>query len=214
MGENAFRRSCNFKELRVVKKAHITTCALCACWHLCTASAEQIFPRDRVQRNCFELALYTTRDHDCSSNRIGSGIRNCPPCRRRITTTGALPTPSTIDRAIIMLNDCRFWGHASGPSSPSKTLHRFIRYWHTVPPAAAPYRASGLVLWHRTDMPTLLSDVRCWGQSGKHLLAASIAPFVKVFGCRPHEGGAADTGGRRTQTSKGGNRGRCGEVAR
>jgi hypothetical protein len=31
-GENAFRRPCNFKELRVVKRAHITTCALCACW--------------------------------------------------------------------------------------------------------------------------------------------------------------------------------------
>ena len=30
MGENTFRRPCNFKELRVVKKAHITTCALCA----------------------------------------------------------------------------------------------------------------------------------------------------------------------------------------
>jgi len=43
---------------------------------LCTASAEQIFPRDSVQRNCFELALYTTRDHDCISDRIGSGIRN------------------------------------------------------------------------------------------------------------------------------------------
>jgi len=28
-----------------------------------------------------------------------------------------------------------------------------------------------------------------------------------------HEGGAARTGGRRTQTSNGGNRGRCGEVA-
>ena len=37
---------------------------------------------------------------------------------------------------------------------------------------------------------------------------------VKVFGCRPHDGGAANTGGRRTQTSKGGNRGRCGEVVR
>src|SRR6202048_4971871 len=31
MGENTFRRPCNFKELRVVKSAHITTCALCAC---------------------------------------------------------------------------------------------------------------------------------------------------------------------------------------
>ncbi len=28
-GENTFRRPCNFKELRVVKRAHITTCALC-----------------------------------------------------------------------------------------------------------------------------------------------------------------------------------------
>jgi hypothetical protein len=30
MGENTFRRLCNFKELRVVKKSHIATCALCA----------------------------------------------------------------------------------------------------------------------------------------------------------------------------------------
>jgi hypothetical protein len=30
MGKNAFRRSCNFKELGVVKTAHITTFALCA----------------------------------------------------------------------------------------------------------------------------------------------------------------------------------------
>ena len=43
---------------------------------------------------------------------------------------------------------------------------------------------------------------------------ASMSPIVKVCGCRPHEGGAAHTGGRRTQTSKGGNRVRCGEVAR
>jgi hypothetical protein len=28
---------------------------------------------------------------------------------------------------------------------------------------------------HRTDMPTLLSDVRCWVNSGKHMLAASIS---------------------------------------
>ena len=29
-GENTFRRPCNFKELRVVKRAHIATFALCA----------------------------------------------------------------------------------------------------------------------------------------------------------------------------------------
>jgi hypothetical protein len=38
----------------------------------------------------------------------------------------ALPTPSTIYREIIMLNNHRFWGHASGPSSSSgKTLSSF-----------------------------------------------------------------------------------------
>ena len=96
------------------------------------ASAEPIFPATlaRSSGDCSELVLYTTRDHDCISNRIGSGIRNCPRCRCRLATSGALPTPSTIDRAIIMLNDRRFWGHASGPSSPGKTLHRFIHYWH------------------------------------------------------------------------------------
>jgi hypothetical protein len=38
--------------------------------------------------------------------------------------------------------------------------------------------------------------------------------IVKVCGCWPHAGGAAVTGGRRTQTSRGGNRGRRGEVTR
>jgi hypothetical protein len=41
-----------------------------------------------------------------------------------------LPTPSMIDRAIIMLNDRRFWGRASGPSLSGKTLRRSIHCWH------------------------------------------------------------------------------------
>jgi hypothetical protein len=122
MGENTFRRPCDFKELRVVKRAHIATCALRAWWQPLYRMAEQIFPRDSVQRNCFELALYTTRNHDCISNRIGSGFRNCPRCRCRLA---ALPTPSKIERAITMLTDHRFWGHASGPSSSGKTLPSF-----------------------------------------------------------------------------------------
>ena len=86
----------------------------------------KILPPDSVQRNCFKLALYTTRDHDCISNRIGSGIRTCPRCGCRLVTFGALPTPSTIYREIIMLNNHRFWGHASGPSSSSgKTRSSF-----------------------------------------------------------------------------------------
>jgi hypothetical protein len=31
--------------------------------------------------------------------------------------------------------------------------------------------------WHETDIPTALRDVRSQGQSGKHLVAASISPF-------------------------------------
>src|SRR6267154_6615894 len=122
--------------------------------------------RDRVQRNCFEFALYTPRDHDCISNRIGSGIRNCPRCRCRFATFGALPTSSMIDRAIIMLNDHRFWGHASGPSSSDAPIVPSTA-GTTVPPAAAPYRASGLVPWHETDIPTAVRDVRSQGAKRK-----------------------------------------------
>jgi hypothetical protein len=43
--------------------------------------------------------------------------------------------------------------------------------------AAAPYRASGLVQWHETDMPTALGNVRSQGRSGKHLLALSFSGF-------------------------------------
>src|SRR3981189_86634 len=88
-------------------------------------------PGERFQQlspKAVVLALYTTRDHGCISNRIGSGIRTCPRCGCRLATFGALPTPSTIYREIIMLNNHRFWGHASGPSSSSssaKTLPSF-----------------------------------------------------------------------------------------
>ena len=58
------------------------------------------------------------------------------------------PTPSMIDREIIMLNDRRFCGPASGLSSSGKTLHRSIHLLaRTMLLAAAPYRASGLVRW-------------------------------------------------------------------
>src|SRR5437868_1555675 len=35
-------------------------------------------------------------------------------------------------------------------------------------------------------------------------LRTQTSEFVKVFGCRPHDGGSAHTRGRRTQTSNGG----------
>jgi hypothetical protein len=73
MGENAFRRPCNFKELRVVKGHIFQLVRYVPDGSLCTASVEQIFPRDGVQRNYSELTLYTTRDHDCilQSHRFG-----------------------------------------------------------------------------------------------------------------------------------------------
>jgi hypothetical protein len=51
-----------------------------------------------------------------------------------------------IERAIIMLTDRRFWGHASGTSSSGKKRPSF-HPGTDMPLAAAPYRASGLVLW-------------------------------------------------------------------
>src|SRR4029077_6680457 len=36
-----------------------------------------------------------------------------------------------------------------------------------------------------TDMPKYLGDVRCWFNSGKHVLALSFSGFVQGFGCRP-----------------------------
>jgi hypothetical protein len=34
-----------------------------------------------------------------------------------------------------------------------------------------------LLRGHETDMPKYLGDVRCWVNSGKHLLFPSISPF-------------------------------------
>src|SRR5450759_377575 len=67
------------------------------------------------------------------------------------------------------------WVRLKTPQSSRKDAHIPIPYWPRRPPQ--PLSRSDLVRWHRTDMPTLLSDVRCWDQSRKHLLAASISPF-------------------------------------
>jgi hypothetical protein len=43
--------------------------------------------------------------------------------------------------------------------------------------ARRPMSASG----HETDMPKYLGDVRCWVNSGKHLLASSFSGFDHNF---------------------------------
>jgi hypothetical protein len=116
MGENAFGRPCNFKELRVVKRAHITTCALSACWQPLYRIGT--FPRDSVQRNCFELALYTARDHDCISNRIGSGIRSAMQMSSRYVRCA----PNAVDDRTDHHADR---SSTSGPSSSGRTLPSF-----------------------------------------------------------------------------------------
>jgi hypothetical protein len=48
------------------------------------------------------------------------------------------------------------------------------RGWAT---RAAGLSRSDFVLWHETDMPTAMRDVRSRGQSGKHILAVSLSGF-------------------------------------
>jgi hypothetical protein len=62
----------------------------------------------------------------------------------------------------------------------------------TTPAIADPQFNRDVSGWHRTDMPPLLSDVRCWGQSGKHLLAASISPFDPTATFAVHCGNGFD----------------------
>src|ERR1700733_13611530 len=49
-----------------------------------------------------------------------------------------------------------------------------------VPPAAANYRASGLVLWHETVMPLLSPHVRCEGVSGPSSVAIRGPSLLRV----------------------------------
>jgi len=130
-GENTFRRPCNFKELRVVKGRTLQLVRYVPDGSLCTASAEQIFPRDSVQRNCFELALYTTRDHDCISDRIGWGIRNI-----RDADVGSLRSVrSQRRRRYIARSSCRtIIGSGDMLLAPHhhqlRRSHRSIHCWH------------------------------------------------------------------------------------
>ena len=141
---------------------------------LCTASVEQIFPRDCVQRNCFEFALYIMTASPIASVRVFETVQR-RRCRR--ATFGTLATLSVRDRAIIVLNDHRFWGYASNPSSSGNTLPSSIHCWHARAPRRSPYRASGFVHWHKCEVLTASSNVRAWGLSGRHMLAASLSQF-------------------------------------
>jgi hypothetical protein len=86
-----------------------------------TASAEQIFPPDSVQRNCFEL--YTARDHDCISNRIGSGIRSAMQMSSRYVRCA----PNAVDDRADHHADR---SSTSAPHCQVRRCHRSIHCWH------------------------------------------------------------------------------------
>jgi hypothetical protein len=50
-----------------------------------------------------------------------------------------------------------------------------------------PCQPGAVHTWHETDMPKHLGDVRCWVNSGKHLLSLSFSGFdpgcVKTLCC-------------------------------
>ncbi len=139
-GENAFRRSCNFRELGVVKKHILQLVRYAPDGSLCTASVEQIFPRDGVQRNCFELAIYIMTASPIASVRVFET---------------ALPTLSVRDRGIIVLNHRPFWGYASGPSSSGNTLPSSI-HGHAARRNALPHERCPLTPTGHSAAPLVL----------------------------------------------------------
>jgi hypothetical protein len=46
-----------------------------------------------------------------------------------------------------------------------------------------------LLMGHETDMPKYLGDVRCWVNSGKHLLSLSFSGFDPTQTLRRHSAG-------------------------
>ena len=91
--------------------------------------------------------------HHCIFNRIGSDIRNFPRCRCRRAWFGARPKLSVRDRAIIVLNDHRFWRYASGPSSSGNTLPSSVQGYAARRSALPRERFSPLALSGHRDGP-------------------------------------------------------------
>jgi hypothetical protein len=130
------------------------------------------FPRDSVQRNCFELALYTARDHDCISNRIGSGIRSAMQMSSRYVRCAANDVDDRTDHHANRSS-------ASGPSSS---------------PVAAPYRESGLVLWRKAVSQREIAAELRKGRSRLRALPHCAAAGDRALRCVKRYGGFG-TGG-------------------
>jgi hypothetical protein len=88
-------------------------------WKGCASDAMGIYS---VQRNCFELALYTARDRDCISNRIGSGIR----CAMQMSSRYVRCAPNAVDDRTDHHADR---SSTSGPHRQVRRRHRSIHCW-------------------------------------------------------------------------------------
>src|ERR1700679_2226157 len=89
--------------------------------------------------------------------------------------------------ALSVMRDAPVLMKVANPSSQDRTPRGAIVL--AVPPAAAPYRASGLVRWHQTDQSAGPDDVCSLGNSGsdrrfvKPTRLARTVPVEPVWRC-------------------------------
>ena len=155
---------------------------------LCTASVEQIFPRDSVRRNCFELALYIMTASPTASVRVYETVRDADVVALRWLRSQHCRCEIASCRTLI------------GSGDMLMALHRQATRSHrpstAMPLAAAPYRASGLVLWHFSDLARCVRLVCYLGNSG-HAPPSPIrsfsAPIDAAVSCHDGRGSCLKT---------------------
>jgi hypothetical protein len=163
MGKSAFRRSRNFKELGVVLQLlrYVPDGSLCA------ASVEQIFPCDCVQRNYSEFALYITTASPIASVRVFETVRVTQMSSRYVrcarNAVGARSRDFRAERSSV-LGIC-FWPFIVRQHAPID--HSLLARPR---PHRSPYRASGFVLWHFSDLVITSRDVRSSVQSEPRII--------------------------------------------
>src|SRR6266705_5061465 len=129
MGKNTFRTSCNFKELRVAKRAHISTSALYAPIPIFESHGPDRYLRARkdlepVQRKLFrDVILYITdEDHRLYITDEDHRISDCT--------------------SFVIRNRCRCGCSLAGCSARDQHLHGFDR--------APPQQSCSLIVTRHT----------------------------------------------------------------
>ena len=125
-----------------------------------SSRARESTPTERLK------AMRESASASAGEQRKGEG-EMIPPGQRRADTSGQSTRSLAADKLLQALN-----------ASPHRRLCR--------EPRSRPDRCLFAVhTWHETDMPKDLGDVRCWVNSGKHMLAWSFSGFdpVQTFDC-------------------------------